>query len=31
MITEKTGLFITRAQPGLHAGQVDGIKQGIAQ
>ncbi len=31
MTTEKTGLFITRAQPGLHAGQVDGIRQWIAQ
>ena len=24
-------MFITRAQPGLHFGQVNGIKQGIAQ
>lgn len=31
MTQEKTGLFITRAQPGLHAGQVDGIRQAIAQ
>lgn len=31
MKTEKTGLFITRSQPGLHAGQVDGIRQAIAQ
>jgi 8-oxo-dGTP diphosphatase len=28
---KKTGLFITRAQPGLHFGQVDGIRQGIVQ
>ncbi|MFA6255714.1 MAG: NUDIX domain-containing protein [Candidatus Absconditabacterales bacterium] len=27
----KTGLFITRCQPGLHSGQVDGIRQAIAQ
>ena len=27
----KTGLFITRAQPGLHAGQVDGMYQAIDQ
>ena len=31
MQTEKTGLFITRAQPWLHAGQIDGIRQAIAQ
>ena len=31
MITKKTWLFITRAQPGLHAGQIDGIRQGIEQ
>lgn len=31
MTQEKTGLFVTRAQPGLHAGQVDGIRQAIAQ
>lgn len=27
----KVWLFITRAQPGLHYGHIDGIKQGIAQ
>ncbi len=27
----KVGLFITRAQPGLHFGQVDGIQQAIDQ
>jgi len=31
METEKSWLFITRAQPWLHAGQVDGIRQAIAQ
>ena len=31
MTKEKTWLFITRAQPGLHSGQLDGIKQAIAQ
>jgi 8-oxo-dGTP diphosphatase len=28
---QKVWLFITRAQPGLHYGHIDGIKQGIAQ
>lgn len=31
MTNKKTWLFITRAQPGLHAGQVDGISQAIVQ
>lgn len=31
MTNEKVWLFITRAQPWLHAGQVDGIRQAIAQ
>ncbi len=31
MKEEKVGLFITRVQPWLHAGQVDGIRQAIAQ
>lgn len=31
MENEKTWLFITRAQPGLHAGQIDGIRQAIDQ
>ncbi len=29
--TNQTWLFITRAQPWLHAGQIDGIRQAIAQ
>ncbi len=31
MNKEKTWLFITRAQPWLHAGQIDGIQQAISQ
>lgn len=31
MQKEKTWLFITRAQPWIHAGQLDGIKQAVAQ
>lgn len=31
MEKEKTWLFITRAQPWLHAGQIDGIRQAVAQ
>ena len=31
MQKEKTWLFITRAQPGLHAGQIDGIRQAVDQ
>lgn len=30
-MTEKTWLFITRAQPGLHTGHLDGIKQAVEQ
>lgn len=31
MQEEKVGLFITRAQPSLHAGQIDGIRQAVVQ
>jgi len=31
MTQEKVWLFITRAQPWLHTGQIDGIRQAIAQ
>lgn len=31
MAIENTWLFITRAQPGLHVGQIDGIRQGVEQ